>query len=179
MKWLFLLVAMVLVAGVFAAGCTDEENPGPVSLPAADAILPGQALMVIGNVTGDGIAGGTIDTMTFTVGLVPGHSPVNMENLSIIYADAIRTETLKPVQGFHGDPPEGYWGIMDVQNVVGNPNDRLEYEEHFVIRINPRAPLVPRQFITIIVSLPSGTPLTIRRVSPPRIMKENNLLTPI
>jgi len=168
----------ILIAAVLATGCTDEEKPGPV-LPPADAILPGQVLVNIGNVTGNGIPRGTIDTITFTVGLVPGEKSVNVENISIVYADAIRTESLVPVEGFYGDPPQGSWGILEVQNEVGNPNNRLEFEERLVIRINPKAPLVPQQFITIIVKPPSGIPLTIRRVSPPTIIRENNLLTPI
>jgi archaellin len=177
-KWLSPLVIVILIAAIIASGCADEENPGKV-LPPADAILPGQVLVNIGNVTGNGIPRGTIDTITFTVGLVPGEKSVNLEQISIIYADAIRTESLVSVEGFYGDPPQGSWGILEVQNEVGSPNNRLEFEERLVIRINPKAPLVPQQFITIIVKLPSDTSLTIRRVSPPTIIKENNLLTPI
>lgn len=178
MKWLSLLVMVILSVAVLAAGCTDEEIPGP-ALPGADAVLPGQVLVTIGNVTGDGIPRGTIDTITFTVGLAPGEKSVNLENISIVYADAIRTESLIPIEGFRGDPPQGSWGILEVQNEAGSPNNRLEFEERLVIRINPKAPLVPRQFITIIIKPPSGTPLTIRRVSPPTIVKENNILTPM
>ena len=177
-KLFSLLVMVILIAAVLAAGCTDEGKPGP-AFPVVDAVLPGQVLVNIGNVTGNGIPGGTIDTITFTIGLVPGEKSVNTENISIVYADAIRTESLIPVESFRGDPPKGYWGILEVQNEVGNPNNRLEYEERFVIRLNPKAPLVPRQFITIIVKPPSGTSLTIRRVSPPTITKENNILNPI
>jgi archaellin len=169
---------VILIAAILVSGCTDEENPIP-PLPTADAIQPGQVLRVIGNVTGNGIPGGTIDTLTFTVGLIPGVRPINMENISIVYADAVRTESLIPVEGFRGDPPPGHWGILEVQNVIGTPNNRLEYEEQFVIRINPKAPLLPNQFIMIIVKTLSGTPLTIRRVSPPTIIKENNILTTI
>jgi hypothetical protein len=178
MKWQSPLVAVILMAAILVAGCTDEGNPLP-PLPTADAVLPGQELMLIGNVTGDGIPGGSIDNLTFTVGLVPGTNPFNMENISIIYADAVRTESLAPVDGFRGDPPPGHWGIMDVLNVIGAPNNRIEYEEQFVLRINPKAPLLPDQFIQIIVKTPSGTPLTIRRVSPSNIVKENNILSPI
>jgi archaellin len=177
-KWLSTLVIVIIVAAVIAAGCADEENSNPL-MPAADAVLPGQVLMNMGNVTGNGIPRGTIDTITFTVGLVPGEKSVNVENISIVYADAIRTESLVPVEGFYGDPPPGSWGILEVQNQVGTPNNRLEFEERLVIRINPKAPLVPLQFVTIIVKPPSGTSLTIRRVSPPTIIKENNLLTPV
>jgi archaellin len=177
-KWQSLLVTFILIAAILVAGCTDEENPLP-RLPSADAVLPGQELMVIGNVSGNGIPGGSIDNLTFTVGLIPGKNPFNMENISIIYADAVRTESLVPVEGFRGDPPPGHWGILEVQNMIGAPNNRIEYEEQFVLRINPKSPLLPNQFIMIIVKTSSGTPLTIRRVSPPTIIKENNILSPI
>ena len=177
-KGLSLLVMVILIMAVLAAGCTDEEIPGPV-VPKADAVLPGQVLVNIGDVTGNGIPRGTIDTITFMIGLVPGEKSVNMENISIVYADAIRTESLIPVEGFRGDPPQGSWGILDVQNEVGSPNNRLEFEERLVIRINPKAPLVPHQYISIIIQTPSGTPLSLRRISPPTIIKENNILTPI
>jgi hypothetical protein len=177
-KWQSLLVIGILIAAALAAGCTDEEQPVPVQ-PAPAGVQPGQVMYLIGDVKGDGIPRGTIDTITFTVGLVPKEKPVNMENVSIVYADAVRTETLVPVQGFRGDPPAGAWGILEVQNELASPNNRLEYEERFVIRINPKAPLVPRQLITIIVKPPSGTSLTIRRVSPPTIIKENNILSPV
>ncbi len=177
-KLLPVLELVILITLVLAAGCTEEGIPTP-ALPVVDAVLPGQVIVNMGNVTGEGIPRGTIDTIAFTLGLVKGEKSVNMENISIIYADAIRTESLIPVDGFRGDPSQGYWGILEVQNEVGNPNNRIEYEEMFVIRINPKAPLVPLQFITIIIKPPSGTPLTIRRVSPPTIFKENNILIPI
>lgn len=178
MKWQSLLITVIFIAAILAAGCTEEENPRP-QLPAPDSVRPGQVLMLIGNVTGNGIPGGSIDNLTFTVGLIPGENPVNMENISLVYADAVRTETLLPVEGFRGDPPPGHWGILEVRNVIGTPGNRIEYEEQFVIRINPKSPLLPNQFIMIIVKTPSGTPLTIRRVSPPTIIKENNILTTI
>lgn len=178
MKGRSLIITGILIAAVLVAGCTQEENPNP-RLPTPDSVRPGQVLQLIGNVTGNGIPGGSIDNLTFTVGLIPGENPVNMENISIVYADAVRTESLLPVEGFRGDPPQGHWGILGVQNVIGTPNNRIEYEEQFVIRINPKAPLLPNQFIMIIVKTPSGTPLTIRRVSPPTIIKENNILTTI
>ena len=178
MKWQYLLITVILIAAILVTGCTDEGNPLPL-LPTADAVLPGQELMIIGNLTANGIPGGSIDTLTFTVGLLPGKNPFNMENISIIYADAVRTETLEPVDGFRADPPPGHWGILEVRNVIGAPNNRIEYEEQFVLRINPKAPLLPNQFVMIIVKTPSGTPLAIRRVSPPTIMKENNILSPI
>ncbi|MDO9324496.1 MAG: hypothetical protein Q7T80_06010 [Methanoregula sp.] len=177
MKWQSLFLMGMLIAAVLAAGCTDEGTSGPVP-EAVNSIQPGQVLYTIGDVTGDGIAGGTIDTITFTLGLAPGEKPVNIENLSIVYADAIRTETLVLMNGSRGDPPAGAWGIMKVTDEIGKPNNRLEDKELFVIRINPKAPLVPRQFISIAVKPPSGPTLTIRRISPSSIIKENNILVP-
>ena len=177
-KWQSLFLAGILITAVLAAGCTDEGPPVPVPVT-VNAVAPGQVLYSIGDVTGDGIAGGTIDTLTFTVGIAPGEKPVNMENVSIVYADAIRTESLVPVNDYRGEPPAGYWGILKVNNEIGAPNNRIEDKEQFVIRINPKAPLVPRQFISIVIKLPSGPPLIIRRLSPMAIIKENNILGPM
>lgn len=180
MKWQSLFLVGILVTAVLAAGCTDEGPPVPVPVPVTvNAFEPGQVLYSTGEVTGDGVAGGTIDTITFTVGLVPGEKPVNMENVSIVYADAIRTESLVPVNNYRGEPPAGYWGILRVNNEIGTPNNRIEDKELCVIRINPKAPLVPRQFISIVVKPPSGPPLIIRRQSPTAIIKENNILGPV
>ena len=107
----------------------------------------------------------------------PGVQSVDMEKIAIIYADAVRTETLVPVMGFHGSPPQGSWGILEVLGEEGISNNRLEFDELFVIQINPRAPIVPRQFITLVIRPPSGTPLTLIRVAPPSILAEN-ILTP-
>jgi archaellin len=62
---------------------------------------------------------------------------------------------------------------------VGNHNNRLEDAERFIIRINPKAPLVPRHLITIVVKPSSGTSMTIRRAAPPAVMAENNILAPV
>ncbi|MCK9581258.1 MAG: flagellin [Methanoregula sp.] len=178
LKWQYLFLAVILSATILAAGCTDEEPQSTVQTVSAP-VVSGQVLYVVGDVTGDGIPRGTIDTITITVGLAPGEPPVNMEEISIVYADAIRTETLIPVEGFHGNPPQGTWGILGVNGELGGSNNRLEYEEQFVIRINPKAPLVPRQLITVIIKPPEGSSLTIRRISPPTIIKENNILSPV
>ncbi len=181
--WHYVFLAFSLVLLIFTAGCTDSTPSTPVptlsTLPVPrGTALPGQILQVFGDVSGSGIPGGTIDTMTFTVGLVDTHDSVDMEHLTIVYADAIRTETLNPVEGYHGDPPKGFWGIIRVENEVGSPNNRLDNEERFVIRINPTAPLVPRQMITIDVKPPAGRSLAIRRVAPPSILAEN-ILSPL
>ena len=69
-----------------------RRHPSRHRTPEWGVVQPGQVLNVFGDVTGDGIPRGTIDTITFTVGLVPGEKSVNMENVTIVYADAIRTE---------------------------------------------------------------------------------------
>jgi archaellin len=114
--------------------------------------------------------------ITFSVGLLNTSKSVDMEQLAIVYADAIRTETRYPVEGFHGDPPKGFWSIIRVENEIGNPNNRMDNEERFVMRINPKAPLVPRQVITIDIKPQNGRSLTIRRVAPPTILADNILL---
>jgi len=172
---------MILVAAVAFSGCTEEAPPAPVPVV---TYAPGQVLYTTGEVTGQGITGGqlatgTIDTITFSVGLVPCARSVDMEMLTIVYADAVRSETLIPVQGYRGNPPQGSWGILDVQNEIGGQNNRLDDKELFTIRINPRAPLVPRQLITIGIKPEEGPTLTLRRVSPSTILAENNILAPV
>jgi hypothetical protein len=166
-------MAVILILTVCISACTDDELPPPEARSPAN---PGQPLLAIGDVTGTGIPGGLIDTITFKVGLAPGAKSVNMGNLSIVYADAIRSETLKPVVGLRGNPPQGFWGVIEVKNEEGIANNQLEYDEEFVIRINPKAPLVPQQFIMIVVEPPSGTDLTLRRIAPPMIPEGNNIL---
>ena len=178
----YIFLTIVLIFLLLTAGCSD--TPADVQpLPTMSTLqVPGnnpqEILQTFGDVTGQGIPGGTIDILTFTVGLTDIHKSVDMEQLSIVYADAIRTESLLPVEGFHGDPPKGFWSITRVENEVGDHNNRLDNEERFVIRINPRAPLVPRQIITIEVKPPNGHSLTIRRVAPSTIQADNILLPP-
>jgi len=179
-KWQYIFLTLVMISGVIAAGCIGEDTSSPV--PAATNpqgnLQPGQVLYVFGDVTGLGIPRGTVDTITFTVGLAPDIKTMDMEKLAIVYADAIRTETLSPIEGFRGNPSPGGWGILSVEKEVGNPNNRIEYEERFVIRINPKAPIVPNQVITIQLKPPTGIPTSIRRITPTTIMAEN-LLPPI
>jgi len=178
--WQNVFLVFSLVVVILTAGCTDSTPPGPPltlsTIPVPHGtVQPGQLLQVLGEVSGRGIPGGTIDNITLTVGLTDTHASVNMEQLTIVYADAVRTETLRPVDGYHGDPPKGFWSIIHIENEVGNPNNRLDNEERFVIRINPTAPLVPRQMITIDVKPPTGRSLTVRRVAPPTILADNIL----
>jgi hypothetical protein len=177
-KSLYPVVSVLLIVLVIVAGCTDEDAAVPAT-PAADPVLPGQVLVNAGEVTGDGIAGGTIDTITFNVALVTGSKPVDMEKITIYYADTIKTETLLPVNGYRGSPPAGYWGIMGVNNEIGNPNNRLEDKEQFVIRINPRVYLPANRMITVVIRSPGAvTPLTIQRIAPPTISATGNILAP-
>jgi archaellin len=178
----FIFLTIVLILLVLTAGCSDTSEEAP-QLPAVSTLPvrgnpPLEILQSFGDTTGHGIPGGTIDTITFTVGLLDSHKSVDMEQLAIFYADAIRTETLRPVEGFRGDPPKGFWGIIRVENEVGDSNNRLDNEERFVIRINPKAPLVPRQIVTIEIKPPNGHSLTLRRVAPPTIQEDNILLPP-
>jgi archaellin len=177
-------ITIVLIFLSLVAGCTDTSPESPPLQTMSTLPVPGSGsqdtplLQVFGDTTGKGIPGGTIDTITFEVGLIDIHKSVDMEHLTIVYADAIRTETLRPVEGFHGDPPKGFWSITRVENEVGDPNNRLDNEERFFITINPKAPLVPRQILTIDVKPQNGHSLTIRRVAPPSIFEDNILLPP-
>jgi len=178
-KWQ-VIIAVILIAGVLlTSGCTDEEVPPAPPVSSTDPLLPGQNLIVTGDVTGDGIAGGTIDTITIPVSLAPVKSSVDMEKILVFYADTIRTETLLPVSGFRGDPGQGGWGIIGVRDEVGNANNRLEDKEQFLIRINPKAYLPAKRAVTIVIRAPGDiNPLTLRRLAPSTILAQDNILSP-
>jgi len=173
----YILLTLVLISGILAAGCLGEDSPPPAlaEVNPQGNLQPGQVLQVFGDVVGLGIPRGTIDTITYTVGLNPEIKTMDMDGLVIVYADAIRTETLKPIEGLRGDPPQGSWGILSVQNEISEPNNRISYEERFVIRINPKAPIVPNQIITTIFKPPTGNPTSIRCIMPATIQAENVL----
>ena len=172
---------VILMVMACAAGCMDEQGFVP---ELRSPVLPGQTIVAIGTVTGGGQTGGvlstgTIDTITVRVGLVSGAKPVTMENLSIVYADAVRTESLQPVDSFRGSPGQSSWGIIAVENEQMPANNRLDDREEFVIQINPRAPVVSRQLVTIVIKPPTGTPLTLRLTAPPVILAGDNVFTPV
>ena len=173
----YILLTLVLISGILAGGCLGEDSPPPAlaEVNPQGNLQPGQVLQVFGDVVGLGIPRGTIDTITYTIGLNPEIKTMDMDGLVIVYADAIRTETLKPIEGLRGDPPQGSWGILSVQNEISEPNNRISYEERFVIRINPKAPIVPNQIITTIFKPPTGNPTSIRCIMPATIQAENVL----
>jgi archaellin len=174
------VLALTLIVCVIAAGCMDDEPPAPVPVGGSPQ-QPGVLIQHFGNVTGQGVIlqgvpRGTIDTITFTIGLAPGAKSLDLDNMTIAYADAVRSEILTPVKGYRGNPPQGYWGVVDSVNELGTPNMRLDYEEQLVIRINPKAPVVSDQVITISVKPPEGKPLVIRVVAPSEILETDNIL---
>ena len=175
-----LILALFIVFCVFSSGCISDDTTPPAPVGGS---IPQEGVLIqsIGNVTGQGVIlqgvpRGTIDTITFTIGLAPGVKTVDLSNMTIVYADAVRTEILTPVEGYRGSPPPGYWGIIDAINELGEPNMRLDFEEQFVIRINLKAPVVPNQVITISVKPKDGKPLIIRRVAPSAITENDNIL---
>jgi archaellin len=175
-----LILALFLILCAFFPGCISEDTPAPVPVGGS---IPEKGVLIqnIGNVTGqgvilEGVPRGTIDTITFTIGLAPGVRTIDLNNMTIVYADAIRTEILTPVEGYRGIPPQGYWGIIDTINEVGAKNMRLDFEKQLVIRINPKAPVVPNQVITISLKPTDSKPLILRRVAPSTIVENDNIL---
>jgi archaellin len=176
-----LILTLLIVVTLVAAGCTGEDTTPPDRVGISPP-LPGVDLQIVGDVVGQGVIlqgvpRGTIDTVTFPVGLAPGTNSVDLDKLVIVYADAVRTETLGTVPGVRQEnPPPGNWSVIQVVNEKGSPNNRLEFDEQAIIRINTRAPIVPNQVITISVRAENGKPLTIRRVAPATILPEKNIL---
>jgi archaellin len=175
-----LILALFLMVSAFSSGCISDDTPAPV--PAGESIRqPGVLIQTIGDVTGQGVVPqgvphSIIDTVTFTIGLAPDVRSVDLNNMTIVYADAVRSEILTPIEGYRGTPPPGCWGIIDTHNEVGNPNMRLEFNEQFVMRINPKAPVVPNQVITISVKPNEGKPMILRCMAPSPIIENDNIL---
>lgn len=179
MRYHVFIIITLLVAAILVAGCMDEDHPPPADSLSVEPALPGQDLVLVGDVIGEGLAGGTIDTIDITVALAPGAKSIDMEKITIVYADTIKTESLIPVEGYFGNPPMGCWGILNVVNQVGDKNTRIEDKEQFVIRLNPRAYLPAKRMAIIVIRAPAAaTPLTIRRFAPPEIAAQGNILTP-
>jgi archaellin len=176
-----LVLTLLMVFTLIVAGCTSEDTTPPDGVGIGPS-QPGVDIQLVGNVVGQGVIlqgvpRGTIDTITFPVGLASGTNSVDLDKLVVVYADAVRSETLGTVAGVRNEnPPPGNWSIIQVVNEKGNLNNRLEFDEQAVIRINPRAPIVPNQVITISVRPGDGKPLNIRRVAPASILPEINIL---
>jgi len=180
--WRALLPAGVLVLAVLLAGCTGTSS-GTVSPPPTPTFAPGQVLQVIGDVTGNGfmltgVPRGTIDTVTFTIGLVPGIQAVNLDNLTVIFVDAVHTTTLGPVDNLTGTPGKGQWGIVAFKNQPGKPNHRLDFDKEAVISVGLKDYLVPGELFTIVVKPAEGKALSITRVAPHQIAAGDNVLGP-
>lgn len=176
------ILALFLILVVISTGCISDDVS---ALGGQSPPSEGVSIQPAGDVTGQGVIlqgvpRGTIDTITFAIGLAPPvMNTVNVTNLTIAYADAVRTEIFLPVEGYRGNPPPGYWGVIAVENEAGNNNMRLEFEEQFIIRINPKAAIVPNQVITISVRSDEGKPLVMRRVAPSTIVEKDNILPPL
>lgn len=178
-----MVLAVIISFCVMSAGCLSDDTPQPAP-PGGNGGEPGVLIQTMGDVSGQGVilAGvprGTIDTLTFTIALAPGVTSLDLSSMTVIYADAVRTEVLTPVAGFRGNPPQGFWGIVAAPGELGNPNMRLDYSEEFTIRINPRAPVVPNQIITVSIKPYEGKPLIFRRVAPSSIREDDNVLAPL
>src|SRR5512136_747538 len=104
-----LILALFLIVSALSSGCISDDNPAPV--PAGERIRqPGVLIQTIGDITGQGVIlqgvpHGTIDTVTFTIGLAPDARTADLNNMTVVYADAVRSEILTPVKGYRGTPP--------------------------------------------------------------------------
>jgi archaellin len=176
-----ILAAVLVAAFILSAGCTGTETARVAAPAPMGAIQPGQVLQSFGDVTGQGVMlqgvpRVVIDTITFTIGITPGSRSVDLGNITVIYADAVRSQSLTSIDKIRGEPPKGSWGLLSIANEVGKPNDRLEYGERATIRISPAAAILPNQLITIVVKPKDGPSVTIRRIIPATVTQGDNVL---
>ncbi len=124
---IFIMVLSILTTGCFTSSTDTPPVPTLSTLPIPGVTSsPAQILQSIGEVIGQGTPGGIIDTITVTVTLSELSKPINLEKMRVIYSDVVRTESIQPVEGYWGEPPQGYWSIIRVENETGGPNNLLE-----------------------------------------------------
>jgi len=173
------LIAFVVVAAVFSyvmlsAGFFATEKAQ--STVHNSVVQSSSSLMLIGNVYGEADPGNPYFTwVIFTVGLSPGGTPINFDNVTIVYSNATQLVTLS--QGIRLDPQPGtnLWTIAEVQNQPGAPNDILEPGEQFTIVCNVDTGIYANDNFNIEVRPPVGTAFTITRTAPPEIAQYSNL----
>jgi len=177
-----LIPVCLLAAAIVMAGCAGTASQA-VTATVTPAFAPGQLLQLAGDVTGNGfmppgVPRGTIDTVTFAISVVPGVRGINLDNLTVIYADAIRTTTLTPVKGLNGTPEPGQWGITGFINPYGPATHRLDLDKQAIITVSLKNYIVPNQLFRLVVKPAEGQALTITRVAPGRIVAGVNILEP-
>ncbi len=175
MKQLLVLLLLVFVTLV-TAGCSDPlTDQKIVHMQTADQ--SSSNLDLKGDVCGisDNIDQTNIDYIRFPIGLAPGSSPIDISQATVTFSSDTSNgvETLKNVYPTvlpKSNPDEvtrsyvadnlhrGEWGVLMIKDGNGGTDLLLEDQELFYIFVKPNHQIMPKEKISIGITLPSGTP---------------------
>jgi len=169
------LIAFVVVAAVFSyvvlgAGFFTTQKAQEVVYTSVD--MSSSSMEIIGDVYGIGVDN-NITTIRFTVGLSAGGSAVDFSTTQMVFATSEIVEILEPVENLTGSAvTTGHWNITD----GASPTDvLLEANDKFTILAMPTTPLGVNQKFNLEVRPSVGSPLGLKRTTPPKIDAVNLL----
>ena len=175
------LIAFVVVAAVFsyvvlgAGFFTTQKSQETVHTAVAQA---SSAIEIVGNVYGEGPAGGPISSINFSVGLAAGATPVDMAKTVLTFSTSSKVETLGFTNGTEvltTNTATGNWSISHQENSLGGKNMVLDNGEQFTITVKPLTQLQAYDGFNIDVKPSVGAALAIHRTVPAYINAVNLL----
>jgi flagellin FlaB len=173
------LIAFVVVAAVFsyvvlgAGFFTTQKSQETVHTAVGQA---SSAIEIVGNVYGEGTAGGSIDTINFSIGLAAGATPVDIQKTVMTFSTNSTIEQLGFSSGTEvANPAAGNWSISHQENSLGNKNMVLDNGEQFTITVKPKNSLSAYDSFNIDIKPAVGAALALHRTVPAYVDKMNLL----
>lgn len=170
------LIAFVVVAAVFSyvvlgAGFFTTQKSQEVVYTSVD--MASSSMEIIGDVYGLG-SNNTVTTIRFTVGLAAGGTAVDFNTTQMVFATSDVVEILTPdtpVYDTNGTAAGG-WAIID----GASTNDvLLENDDKFTVVAMPTTALGVNEKFNLEVRPSVGSPLGLKRTTPPKIDAVNLL----
>jgi flagellin FlaB len=163
------LIAFVVVAAVFSyvvlgAGFFTTQKSQQVVHSGVEAASSNIA--ILGDVYGRGVNTESIVALNFTIGLAAGADSIDIDRITMAYANASVRDDITQTTTSYESPPAGYWTAIAFRN--GDTDSLLEQGEqmdvavalvagHYVVKNDP---------FTLEISPGQGSTLTIKRKGP-------------
>ena len=169
------LIAFVVVAAVFSyvvlgAGFFTTQKSQEVVYTSVD--MASSSMEILGDVYGLG-TNNTVTTIRFTVGLSAGGTAVDMNTTQMVFATSDTVEILEKNSNLVANTTsQGHWTIAD----GASTNDvLLENDDKFTILAMPTTALGVNTKFNLEVRPSVGSPLGLKRTTPPKIDAVNLL----
>jgi archaellin len=126
-------------------------------------------IAILGDVYGRNITRGgqaAIGYLNFTIGLAAGADEIDIDRISLVYANASYRDDLYETSNWSQSPPAGYWTVISFRN--GDTDGLLEPGEQIDVGVQLRSGhyIVMNDPFTVEVSPGTGSTLTIKRKGP-------------